>query len=889
MSTEHPSVYIATYSNTDVYECLVGDAPIMRRCKDNWANATQILKLCNFPKAKRTKILERGVQQGLHEKVQGGYGRFQGTWIPLEAAQKLATDHEIAEETVPVLFVDVNDPKVKIPRKTKGTGAKDNTPSKRKYVRKTGADVATPKKMRLEDQLPPQAVFTQVQPHPPQRTGSNVAHNGVHAPPMAGPPQQMRPVPMPVPEFGPAFSRQYPQFALPESTFAPQAPVFAKQNYGPPADAQGVFPHRATPSHSTNETNWSQEEHTRDSDTSISSGDPKVGAQTHDEDRSYVSQIVRFFSEESAPIPYFLYNPPPDFNIDEAIDNEGHSTLHWAVSLGNLNLVHLLLSKHANPLVVNHSGQNPLSKSISFNNCYDMKNFPHIVDALEVCLINTDVNGRTPLHYLCISSKLRQKLPALTYYASVIIQKLRLMARSSDTGVDLFRNVIDHQDVNGDTCLHLAARAGCTHLVKILIEIGARDDLHDLTNHTARQLVIQLGLVYNAPGPFNVSQKQAGPFGVPHPGHYQGSQKQGYESQQNNSVPVFHVTASHTPEQGEHKEVAGLGTPIRGFGRLAETPDTQRTTVQEDVDELHDRVSAEHLASLSQQQAGTVDDNKENIFVDEHKYGASTPKNNGHNDVHDAQGNKAGILGVLSEKEGGSESADMAAKKTGSHSPRPEEASHSAVEGNTQYAQKDVRLPMKDVASMVQGMMNSLSTSYEEQISGLKGEQERVREELEDKKAQNQQTAARVRGLLERHGFENAHALADADMEVVSASEEYAKDLKQKEAQLQNSLGRWHAFELAALVESHEGEIAVGSEIITSQEKWALARDLSQAQVKRRQLAGLLATRICDFAINAKMNKYRKLISLSCGLRVEDIDGLIDGIEASLTEGSMQA
>ncbi|KAM9889136.1 hypothetical protein OXX79_012363, partial [Metschnikowia pulcherrima] len=209
--------------------------------------------------------------------------------------------------------------------------------------------------------------------------------------------------------------------------------------------------------------------------------------------------------------------------------------------------------------------------------------------------------------------------------------------------------------------------------------------------------------------------------------------------------------------------------------------------------------------------------------------------------------------------------------------------------GNTQYAQKDVRLPMKDVASMVQGMMNSLSTSYEEQISGLKGEQERVREELEDKKAQNQQTATRVRGLLERHGFENAQALADADTEVISASEECAKDLKQKEAQLQNSLGRWHAFELAALVESHEGEIAVGSESITSQEKWALARDLSQAQVTRRQLAGLLATRIRDFAINAKMNKYRKLISLSCGLRVEDIDGLIDGIEASLTEGSMQA
>ena len=46
----------------------MNDSPIMRRCKDDWVNATQILKCCNFPKAKRTKILEKGVQQGLHEK-----------------------------------------------------------------------------------------------------------------------------------------------------------------------------------------------------------------------------------------------------------------------------------------------------------------------------------------------------------------------------------------------------------------------------------------------------------------------------------------------------------------------------------------------------------------------------------------------------------------------------------------------------------------------------------------------------------------------------------------------------------------------------------------------------------------------------------------------------
>ena len=51
----------------------------MRRQSDNWVNATHILKAAGFDKPARTRILERDVQKGNHEKVQGGYGKFQGT------------------------------------------------------------------------------------------------------------------------------------------------------------------------------------------------------------------------------------------------------------------------------------------------------------------------------------------------------------------------------------------------------------------------------------------------------------------------------------------------------------------------------------------------------------------------------------------------------------------------------------------------------------------------------------------------------------------------------------------------------------------------------------------------------------------------------------------
>lgn len=50
----------------------------MRRRADSWLNATQILKVAGFDKPQRTRILEREVQKGEHEKVQGGYGKYQG-------------------------------------------------------------------------------------------------------------------------------------------------------------------------------------------------------------------------------------------------------------------------------------------------------------------------------------------------------------------------------------------------------------------------------------------------------------------------------------------------------------------------------------------------------------------------------------------------------------------------------------------------------------------------------------------------------------------------------------------------------------------------------------------------------------------------------------------
>jgi hypothetical protein len=74
------SIFAANYSSTPVYETIINNIAVMRRRTDNFLNATQILKVAGLDKGKRTKVLEQEFVHEEHEKIQGGYGKFQGTW-----------------------------------------------------------------------------------------------------------------------------------------------------------------------------------------------------------------------------------------------------------------------------------------------------------------------------------------------------------------------------------------------------------------------------------------------------------------------------------------------------------------------------------------------------------------------------------------------------------------------------------------------------------------------------------------------------------------------------------------------------------------------------------------------------------------------------------------
>lgn len=857
----------------------MNDLPIMRRLKDDWVNATQILKCCNFPKAKRTKILEKGVQQGRHEKVQGGFGRFQGTWIPLDDAQKLASLYGVTQDQAPVLFMDTLDPNL-IPVKQKSQPtAKDPTPNKRRYTRRVKKPEETPtKKHRLDPsvmprqappsfsptQMPPQFLPQYQQPHYvlPQQQHQMQPPPGFpykpQPPPMANmvPPtaqqqefmrmraqqqhHQFHHTPQGMPQHSPVvppqqLPPQQPSQPPIQAHFAPPPPPVQHMPQGPPPGPPRMSQqYQVGPgfdrmlSQLTNGT-WQEDvvAATKESDTLILLTDDLKPMMYYPEDSLYLAQLLKFFAEDNAEIPYFIHNPPFDFDINQPIDDEGHTPLHWAALIGNFQMIAILVQKGANVLCVNSFGLNPLLKLISFNNCFELKNFPQVLDLLSKCLSNTDINGRTPLHYLCQFAKVSSKLDLLKYYVSICLDKLLAMLQDNDL-VDLLANVVNHQDVNGDTCLHLAAKLGSRELCEIILGHHPRDDLENSQKETLAEIIARYGWVdYTKPPP----------------------------------PPTFFMDDQFV-----------LNTPV---AKRHQTPDTQLSDtdiIEKPLDKL---------------------ENKENQFNGKvvgpaPVTGESTvPLHPTKNQPLVSPGLAMGML-TPAKLPAISELLTPDRKTrhpplTSTHRPQAPKVQLGKLVGPAMAP-----LALADLLTMLSGMVGSLADTYAKEMEGL---------DLKISQLQSQVTAKNKTDRITQVVFTRtlaAGGITDCDMDnLVQGNDKLAAVVKEYSVEVENEMIKLRQkFEVAQAasiallvdelekqqVESGDGE----DDELMSEEQWLYAQDLSHLQVRRKELMEAVANATQHHGVDVKMYKYRKLISLLCGLKVDDIDGYIDGIEESL-------
>ena len=163
--------------------------------------------------------------------------------------------------------------------------------------------------------------------------------------------------------------------------------------------------------------------------------------------------------------------------------NDGKTPLHWAVILGNENLVRLLLQHNADVNVQDTGGYTPLHQLVKEGNT----NLVRLL--LEH---NADVNiqdsyGKTPLHQSVIEGDENLVGLLLTHNADVNIHDndgctaLHLSVLQShinqrkifDTLVKHKAQIINTCDAKGLTPLHTAVRSGNAQAVKKLVDLGA--------------------------------------------------------------------------------------------------------------------------------------------------------------------------------------------------------------------------------------------------------------------------------------------------------------------------------------------------------------------------------------------------------------------------------
>lgn len=200
---------------------------------------------------------------------------------------------------------------------------------------------------------------------------------------------------------------------------------------------------------------------------------------------AYSDELLDYFMANEKGLPDFLIHPPPDFDVNEIIDDEGHTAFHWAAAMGDLRVIELLYKADANIYMVNKRGETPLMRAVLFTNNYDRKSFPRLVETLRDTIFHVDNYDSTVFHHIAATTSSRNKLLAARYYYDVLLQKLGEKHSMAEIA-----NVLDLKDAPGDTALTIAARNGAKKCVRSLLAHNANPNIPNNEGQTADQYIV---------------------------------------------------------------------------------------------------------------------------------------------------------------------------------------------------------------------------------------------------------------------------------------------------------------------------------------------------------------------------------------------------------------
>ena len=174
---------------------------------------------------------------------------------------------------------------------------------------------------------------------------------------------------------------------------------------------------------------------------------------------------------------------PPSFEINRPIDDQWHTALHWAVAMGDLHIIKTLVDRGANPKVRNKRGETPLVRALMFTNNFEKDSMEELMPYLERTMTDLDNWGASVLHHTMMTTNSRARRKCALYYLDVLLDAISRLCPPSE-----FTRIINLQDKNGDTALHIAAKYDAKKCVRLLQERGAQSDIQNMKGETADQL-----------------------------------------------------------------------------------------------------------------------------------------------------------------------------------------------------------------------------------------------------------------------------------------------------------------------------------------------------------------------------------------------------------------
>ncbi len=164
--------------------------------------------------------------------------------------------------------------------------------------------------------------------------------------------------------------------------------------------------------------------------------------------------------------------PPSTFHPDTPVDEAGHTVLHWAAALADLDLLTDFLDRGANIGALSHLGETPLVFASQYTNSHQRRTLPRLISYLGTTIGQPDTRGCTALHHAAKLTSQPNLAPAGRYYFENLLGYMSTRLTDDDMS-----HVLDIQNAYGDTALTIVARVGDPASIRILLRYGANTQI----------------------------------------------------------------------------------------------------------------------------------------------------------------------------------------------------------------------------------------------------------------------------------------------------------------------------------------------------------------------------------------------------------------------------